>query len=89
MLRFILQGMIDGKCDLDLFPDTFFMHLPSPVEMRPWYPGLGEYQKNIPNLISALKRMDSAEPWRNQFRSRIEDLPGSSIARLFGKFFPK
>ena len=45
ILRFILQGMIDGHFDLDLFLDPFFMHLPSPVEMRPWYPwypGLGD-----------------------------------------------
>ena len=87
--RFIFQGMIDGHCDLDLFLDPFFMHLKSPVEMRPWYPGLGDSPKNIPNLISALARLNTAEPWRNKFRSRIKDHPGSSIARLSGKLFPK
>ena len=60
-LRFILQGMIDGHCDLDLFLYPFFMHLPSLVEMCPWYPGLGDSQKNIANLISALTRLDPAE----------------------------
>ena len=45
VLRFILRGMIHGHCDLDLFLDSFFMHLPSPVEMRPWYPGLGDSPK--------------------------------------------
>ena len=75
--------------DLDLLLKPFFIHLPSPVEMRPWYPSLGDPQKNIPNLISALARLDSAEPWRNQFRSFIEVHPGSSIARMSGKFFPK
>ena len=64
MLRFILQGMIDGHCDLDLLLDPFFMHLPSSVKMRPWYPGLGDPQKNTPNLISALARLDPAEPLR-------------------------
>ena len=34
-LRFILQEMIDGHCDMDLFLDPFFMQIPSPVEMRP------------------------------------------------------
>ena len=84
LLRFILQGMIDVHCDLELLLDPFFMHLPSPVETRPWYQGLGDTQKNVINLISALARLDSAEPWRNQFRSRIENHPGSSIARLSG-----
>ena len=28
--------------------DPFFMHLPSPVEMRPCYPGLGDFQKTFP-----------------------------------------
>ena len=51
VLSFILQGMIDGHCDLELFLDRFFMHFPSPVEMSPWYLGLGDPQKNIPNLI--------------------------------------
>ena len=89
MLRFILQGMIDGNCDLDLFLDPFFMHFPSPVEMRPWYPGSGDPQKNILNLISVLTRLDSSEPCRDQFRSRIEDHPGSSIARLSNLFILK
>ena len=89
VLSFILQGIIEGHCDLDLFLDRFFMHLPSPIEMRPWYPGLRDPQKNIPNLISALTRLDSSEPWRIQFRSRIEDHPRSSIARLSGKSFSK
>ena len=89
MLRFILQGMIDGHCDLDLLLDPFFMHFPSLTEMRPWFPGYGDPQKNIPNLVTALARLDKAEPWRNQFRSRIADHPGSSIARISGKYFPK
>ena len=89
VLRFILQGMIDGHCDLDLFLDLFFMHFSFSVEMRPWYPVLGDLQKNTPNLISALTRLDSSEPWRNQFQSHIKDHPGSSIAHLTGKFFPK
>ena len=89
VLQFILQGMINGYCDLDLFLDPFFMHFPSPVEMRRWYPGLGFSKKNIPNLILALTRLHSAEPWRNQFQSRIEDHPGSSIDCLSSKLFPK
>lgn len=89
VLRFILQGMIDGHCDLDLLLDPFFMHFPSLTEMRPWFPGYGDPQKNIPNLVTALARLDKAEPWRNQFRSRIADHPGSSIARISGKYFPK
>ena len=48
VLHFILQGMIDGHYYLDLFLDPVFMHLPSPVEMRPWYPGLNDSQKAFP-----------------------------------------
>ena len=48
VLRFILQGMVDGHYDLDLFLDPIFMHLPSPVEMRPWYPGLDGSPKTFP-----------------------------------------
>ena len=81
--------MMDGHCDLDLLLNPFFMPLPSPVEMRPCYPGLVDSQKNVFNLISALARLDTAESWRNQFRFRKEDHPGSSIARLSGKHFPK
>ena len=47
----------------------------------------GDSQKNIPSLIPTLKRLDSTEPWRNQFRFRFEDYPRSSIARLASKFF--
>ena len=89
VLSFINQVMSEGQCDMDLFLDLFFMHFPSPVEMRPWYPGLCDPQKNIPNLISALTRLNSSESCRNQFRPRIEDHPWSSIARLSGKFFMK
>ena len=65
------------------------MHLPSPVATRPWYPGLGDLQNIIINLISALDRLNIAEPWPIHFRSRIEDYPGSSIDRLSGQFFSK
>ena len=65
VLHFILQRMIDGHWDLDLCLDLFFMHLPSPAEMRPWYPGLVDSPKTIPNLVSALTRLETAEPWRN------------------------
>ena len=89
MLRYILQGMIHGHCDLDVLLDPFFMHLPSQLEIRPLYPGLGDPRKNIPSRIIALARLGSAKRWRNQFQSRIEDRSGSSIARLFAKLFPK
>ena len=86
ILRFILNGMIAGHCDLDILLDPFFLHFPSHMEVSPWYPGLRE--KSILNLISALPLLDAAEPWRTQYRSSIADHPGSSIARLQGKFFP-
>ena len=89
ILRVILQGMIEGHCDLDILLDPYFLHFPVYAEVRPWYPGLDCKQKNIPNLITALSLLDSAEPWRNQYRSSIADHPGSSLARLSSKFFPK
>ena len=56
-MRFILQGMIDEDCYINLILDLIFMHLPSPVELRPWYPGFGDPQNSILNLISALTRL--------------------------------
>ena len=57
VMRFILQGMIDEDCYINLILDLIFMHLPSPVELRPWYPGFGDPQNSILNLISALTRL--------------------------------
>ena len=88
ILRFILQGMIAGHCDLDILLDPFFLHFPSFKEVSPWYPGFGCGPKGIPNLISALPLLDAAEPWRSQYSSSIAAYPGSSIVRLPGKFFP-
>ena len=82
-----LEGMIEGHCDLEILLDTFFLHFSSFKEVSPWYPGLGCKPKGIPHLISALPLLDAAEPWRPQYRSSIADHPGSSIARLPGKFF--
>ena len=39
VFRYILQGMIGGDCNLNLFLDFIFMHLPSLAELRPYYPG--------------------------------------------------
>jgi hypothetical protein len=86
VLRFILRGMIDGHCDIDILLDPVFLHLPRVAEKQFWYPGLGTRKTNIPNLASALLLTDSAEPWRNQYRAAIADHPGMSIPRLAGKF---
>ena len=88
VIRFILQGMIEGHCDLDILLDPFFLHLPALSEERIWYPGLGCKTTKIPNLITDLSLANLAEPWRNQYRSAIAKHPGSSITRISGKFFP-
>ena len=89
ILKFILQGMIEGHCDLDIFLDPFFMHFPRSNEQRMWYPGLGNKRPNLPNLATALYQTDAAEPWRNQYRAAIAQHPGSSHPRLTGKFIVK
>ena len=80
--------MIDGHCDLDILLDPFFMHFPGYLEVPPWFPDLGSPKKNLPNLAIALDMLDTDKPWRNQYQSSIAAHPGSSIARLTGKFFP-
>ena len=89
VLQFLLQGMIDGHCDLDILLDPFFLHFPRVIERRIWYPGYGRRGGNIPNLATALSMLDSAEPWRNQYRDSVDRHPGSSIPRLRGKFVAK
>lgn len=86
VLRFILRGMIEGHCDIDILLDPVFLHLPRVAEKQLWYPGLGTRKTNLPNLASALLLTNSAEPWRNQYRAAIADHPGMSIPRLAGKF---
>ena len=81
VLRFILRGMVLGHCDLDILLDPFFLHLPLTTEIKLWYPCLECKQKNIPNFLSALSKLDSTEPWRNQYRASIADHPGSLIPR--------
>ena len=65
IIRFILQGMIEGHCDLDIRLDPFILHFPSSSEKVLWCSGLGCKMTKIPNLITALSLADSAEPWRN------------------------
>ena len=89
VLRFILQGMISGQCDLDILLDPYFLHFPRATDKKMWYPGLGSKSRSIPDLATALSMLDFAEPWRNQFRSAIVNHPGSSIPRLIGKFVVK
>ena len=88
VLRFIFQGMIDGYCYLDILLDPFFSQIPAPVEKRLWHFGLEFKTTKIPNLITALSLADFAEPWRKQGRFKIAKHPGSSIARIVGKFVP-
>ena len=89
VLRFILQGMISGQCDLDILLDPYFLHFPRTTDKKMWYPGLGSKSRSIPNLATALSMLDFAEPWRNQYRPAIVNHPGSSIPRLIGKFVAK
>ena len=85
----VLQGMIDGLCDLDILLDPVFLHFPRLNEKRVWYPGLSVKRANLPNLITALSIDYAAERWRSQFRGRIASHPGSSLPRLVGKFFDR
>ena len=86
ILKFLLQGMIEGHCDLNIFLDSFFKHFPRSNERRMWYPGLGTKHFNPPNLATALYQSDAVAPWRNQYRAAIAHHPGSSLPRLVGKF---
>ena len=65
VLQLILQGMIDGLCDLDILLDPIFLHFPRPNEARVWYPGLSVRRTNIPKLITALSIDHATERWRN------------------------
>ena len=85
----ILQGMIDGLCNLDILLDPMFLHFPRPNEVRVWYPGLSIQRASIPNLITALSINHAAERWRNQFRTSIAYHPSSSLQRLVGKFLDR
>ena len=83
-LAFVLRGIIDGHCDLDIFLDPFFLHCPRQREKRAWYPGLIGASDD---LCGDLEVVDVVEPWRNQFRADITAHPGSSLPRLSAKFF--
>ena len=72
--RFILHGIKDGRCDLDILLDTFTLHFPASSEKILWCPGLGCNTTKIPNLITALSLADSAEPWRFQYRPRSQNI---------------
>ncbi|KAL3659433.1 hypothetical protein V7S43_015704 [Phytophthora oleae] len=82
-----MSGLKDGECDLDLLLDPYFLHFPVRGEQVQWYLGLGERQRPA-DLIAALRIVDAADPWRNQYRSDVADHPGSRLARLDRKFYP-
>ena len=89
VLAYILKGMVEGHCDLDILLDPMFLHFPRAGEDRIWYPGLVGNRTNIPNLITALHMCDASEPRRIQFRRSMTDHPGAALPRLVGKFFPR
>ena len=85
VFRFILQGMIEGHCDLRVLLDPFFLHFPDSSKKRIWYPGSGCKKIKFPNFITALSLADSDDPWRNQYQSAIAKNHGSSITRISRK----
>jgi hypothetical protein len=86
ILEIVLQGMIQGHCDLDLLLDPFLLHFPRKnAEDGAWYPGLGARVAPV-DLLEALTLADTSDPWRNQFRDSPPDHPGLQVARLDGKF---
>jgi hypothetical protein len=86
-LRSIFKGIIAGHCDLDLLLDPLFLQYPRKGEKRAWYPGDG-CRRSPSDLLSALKLVDRADPWQNQFRHCIQDHPSSKLDRLASKFMP-
>ncbi|OWY97382.1 hypothetical protein PHMEG_00032100 [Phytophthora megakarya] len=86
-LPYVLRCIEAGVCDLDIFLDPYFLHFPRREETSVWYPGLG-CDTQPANLFQALREVDAAEPWRNQYRAQIQDHPGSQLPRLLGKFVP-
>ena len=82
----MLQGMVEGHCDLNILLDPVILHLPRSTEKQFWYPGLGAWNTNIPNLASALFLTSSAELWINLYQAVIADHQGMLIPRLAGKF---
>ena len=85
VFRFVLQGMIEGHCDLGVLLDPFFLHFPDSSKKRIWYPGSGCKKIKFPNFITALSLADSDDPWRNQYQSAIAKNHGSSITRISRK----
>ena len=85
----ILQGMIDGLCNLDILLDPMFLHFPRLNEDRVWYPGLSVQRANLPNLITAQSIDHAAERWRNPFRVSVSSHPGPSIPLLVGNCFDR
>ena len=60
-MQLILQGMINGLCDLDILLDPMLLHFSRLNEVRVWYPGLSVQRANTPNFITALLIDHAAE----------------------------
>ncbi|CAI5720111.1 unnamed protein product [Peronospora effusa] len=83
----IFIGMSRGHCDLDIFLDPFFRHLPRTRRVVYWFPGREEGSDPV-DLLEALRVSDSAWPWLTQYRLSSVPHPGALVPRLKGKFVP-
>ncbi|POM76617.1 Hypothetical protein PHPALM_6123 [Phytophthora palmivora] len=90
------SAMIEGRCDLDLLLDPFFLHFPKRTD-EAWYAGIEARRANLADpqlnrrepadLLEALSESDTADPWRNHYRDHTADHPARHLPRLDHKFF--
>ena len=87
VLQVVLQGIVQGHCDLDILMDPYLWHMVPTRGLTPWYPGAGPVSSTS-SLIDCLRQDDAASPWRVKHRDRVTQHPAYAVQRLRGKFVP-
>ena len=87
VLEKVLQGMVEGHCDLDILLDPFFQPVTPTRQLTLWYPIVDRSNPQA-GLLEAMQAADDAQPWRIFYREHIQDHPAFKIPRLPGKFCP-
>ena len=77
----IFGEIVSHRCDIDIFLDPFFRHLPRSRCVVYWFPG-SEEGSDPADLLAALHLSDSTWPWISQYRLTSEPHPGTKVARL-------
>ena len=87
VVALIFSGMSAGHCDIDIFLDPFFRHLPRPRSGVYWFPGCEKGSDPV-DLLDALRISDSTWPWLTQYRESSEPHPETLVPSLKNKFCP-